>query len=303
MLPTTGEKELMPKIQSKQPEKLRPYLFHGIDLTWKDGDTQAVGECPFCGKEGHFIVSIETGQWDCKVCGESGNHYVFLKKLWTKSFEETTDYLVLQESRGLESSSTLMSWGVARSITTGDWLVPGYGATGKLSQLYRYITFEKRSLLMLTPTLGHRLHGVNLYDKNKSSVFLCEGPWDAMALWEMLSCAKGTHDGLRATANRKQSLLADRNVLAVPTCTVFEKSWLPLFSGKKVFLMFDNDHPRKHPKTGKLVKPGGWSGMERVTGMLSSAENPPASIGCVTWGKEGFCPILPSGYDLKDKLT
>ena len=295
----------MPRIQSKQPEKLRPYLFHGIDLTWKDGDKEAVGECPFCGREDKFSVDIETGKWQCFKCTEAGNIYVFLQKLWVESDKAMTDYssLVLLDNRGLEHPDTLTAWQVVRSITTGDWLVPGYGATGKLSQLYRYVTSEKRSLLMLTPTLGHRLHGVNLYDKSKSVVFLCEGPWDAMVLWEMLSCTKETDDGLRATANRKHSFLADVNVLATPTCTVFEKSWLPLFSGKKVYLMFDNDHPRKHPKTGKLVKPGGWSGMERVTGMLSSAEKPPDSIGCITWGKEGHSLELPSGYDLKDKLT
>ena len=293
----------MPKIQSRQPEKLRPYLFHGVDLSWRDGDTQAIGECPFCGKEGHFIVSIGTGKWDCKVCGESGNHYIFLQKLWTESDKATADYSILQETRDLKYPDTLMAWQVARSTTTGDWLVPGYGATGRLSQLYRYVTSEKRSLLVPTPTLGHRLHGVNLYDKNKSSVYLCEGPWDAMVLWEIFGLTKETDDGLRPTANQRQNLLADTNILAVPTCTVFEESWVPLFSGKDVYLMYDNDHPRKHPKTGKRVAPAGWSGMRRVARVLSTVKNPPASINCLTWGKNGHDPELPSGYDLRDKLT
>ncbi len=287
----------MPKIQSKQPKNLQPYLFHGIDLNWKDGDKEAIAECPFCGREDKFSVDIETGKWQCFVCGGVGNFYVFLQKLWNESDKRTTDYSVLAERRGLRHADTLMAWQVVRSITTGDWLVPGFGATSKLSQLYRYVSNEKRSLLLPTPVLGHRLFGVNLYDKSKSAVFLCEGPWDAMVLWELLGQAKDVDGELKSTANRSQSILGDANILAVPSCTVFAESWLPLFAGKDVHLMYDSDYP------GITEKSAGWSGMQRVSSILLNAKNPPASINCIVWGESGFDPKLPSGYDLKDHVS
>jgi ribosomal protein L37AE/L43A len=62
----------VPKVSDK-PVNLRPYLFHGLDLEW-EGRDQAVGECPFCGKEGKFYVALETGKWDCKVCAAMQLH-------------------------------------------------------------------------------------------------------------------------------------------------------------------------------------------------------------------------------------
>lgn len=37
------------------------------------------GDCPICGKKGHFYMSSITGLWDCKKCGETGNWYKFIK--------------------------------------------------------------------------------------------------------------------------------------------------------------------------------------------------------------------------------
>lgn len=294
----------MPKIQ---PEKLRPYLFHGIDLSWKDGDKEAVGECPFCGKQ-KFSVRVETGLWQCFTCGGDqekggGNILSFVQQLWKVSDEATTKYSALATDRKLLQADTLIHWGIARSITTDNWLVPGYSAIGKLAQLYQYVRFQERSKLLPTPTLGHQLHGVNLYDSKKTTVYLCEGPWDAMAIWEVLGQAKETPQGLALTANRDKSYLADASVLAVPGCMVFFDSWLPLFAEKFCVLMYDNDHPRKHPKTGKEVAPAGLVGMRRVAAILSKAKKPPTKIAYHRWGDGGFTPSLPHGYDIRDCLS
>lgn len=294
----------MPKIH---PEKLRPYLFHGINLSWDKGGKEATGECPFCGKM-KFSVSIETGNWRCWTCGgdtEKGGAGVitFLRKLWEESEEATRKYSALVTDRKLLQADTLIYWGVVRSVTTDNWLVPGYSVTGKLTQLYQYIPFQERKKLLPTPTLGHQLHGVNLYHKDKSTVYLCEGPWDAMALWEVLGQVKETPQGLVPTANRKKSYLDNSNVLAVPGCLVFFEDWIPLFTDKFVVLMYDNDHPRKHPKTRKEIAPAGLVGMQRVATILNKAKKPPLEIAYHRWGDGGFTPDLPSGHDIRDCLT
>ncbi len=53
----------MPKVIDK-PRGLRPFLAHGVDLQWNEGEEQAHGDCPFCDREGRFFVNKETGQWD-----------------------------------------------------------------------------------------------------------------------------------------------------------------------------------------------------------------------------------------------
>lgn len=307
------------------PEALQPYIFHGIDLDWQDGDKEAKGDCPFCGREEHFSVDIRTGKYKCFLCGDdgtTGNAYSFLRKFWTLCDKQTTDYESLRADRKLQHADTLMQWGVVRSITTGNWLIPGYGLKGdeRLQQLYQRKQIKSKGKktwrwqLIPTPRVaqskankgGHRLHGLDLYDKDKSIVYLCEGPWDGMALWEMLRQAKQTDEGLASTANPNASLLADANVLAVPGCNVFFASWLPLFSGKVVNLMFDNDHPRTHPKTKQKVAPAGLRAMERVGRFLMTAKPEklrPTEVNYLRWAEPGYNLDLPSGYDVRDTLN
>lgn len=300
----------MPPISKDAPENLRPYIFHGVDLQYRNGDRQATADCPFCGREGKFTVEIATGKFRCFVCAEGnekggGNATVFIRQLWKLSFDATKpeDYQELANERGFLYFETPMYWEFARSIITGNWLIPGYNVGGSMVGLYQRIEMNPKPKLLPTPTLGHSLHGVNLYDAGKPIVYLCEGPWDGPAFWEVLGHAKSSESGLVATANQANSLLAEANVLAVPGCETFFDSWLPLFAGKIVNLMFDNDHERKHPKTGKRVAPAGYNGMRRIAGILSGAKEPPEEINYLAWGGErGWNPDLPSGFDLRDAL-
>lgn len=262
------------------PDGLRPYDFHGVTLRWKEGSKEAAGDCPMCGREGKFGVETATSKSSCFVCEwKNGNAVKFLRWLWAESDKRTTDYDDLAKDRRIKPQ-TLMFWGVARSVITGDWLVPGYGTDGKLIQLYRYVRTAKGMLLLATPTFGHGLFGVDLYDKKKAQVYVCEGPWDAMALWETMGEAKETSDGLAGTANRDRSLLGSASVLAVPGCGVFRSDWLPLFEGKDVVLMYDSDHPKEHPKTGATIAPAGYAGMVRAAGVLAGTAK---SVNYLMW--------------------
>ena len=293
----------MPAVKTEAPRALQPYLFHGLQLDWHGSSSQAQGSCPFCDKE-KFFVSVETGQWDCKVCGVKGNAMTFLRQLWTECDKRTNGQTSeLASRRGLAHGTTLMEWGVVKSVVSGDWLVPGYGADGKLVQLYRYVRDAKTKKMVLLATTGmsHGLHGVNLLDPGKPDVYVCEGPWDAMALWEVMRSTKVTDDGLAFTGNVDASLLGGANVLAVPGCNVFNEQWCSLLAGKRVFLLFDSDHPVG--QNGSTREPVGYAGMRRLTATMSkSGDGQPREVQYLHWGDAGYDPQRKSGYDVRDLL-
>jgi len=286
----------MPK---KVKDTLRPYLFHGVDLNYEEDGNQATSECPFCGAE-KFSVKIATSEFRCWSCDVVGNAKTFMTQLYDHSDRNTNDYEELARDRGL-GSETLMHWGVARSIVSGNWLVPGYSAGRELSQVYKYTEGKKR-LLLPTPTFGHGLHGLNWYNLDCEVVYLCEGPWDAMALWQALGKTKETQNGMIPTANREASMLSGACVLAVPGCDVFSDTWLPLFRGRSVCVMFDSDHPREHPKTGKFGEAAGFRATKKLVSRLRGADVPPSDTWYLRWGSQGYDPERPSGTDVRDVL-
>lgn len=305
-------KILKAKTQEETPDTIRPYTFHRVELDKNGGEW--VGDCPFCGRERKFSVSEKTGQWRCFVCQEGtekggGGKYTFLQVLHKLSEDATTnaDYQKFAAQRGLLHPETLIHWGVCRSAIDGTWLVPGYDAQGNLCQLYRYryLNNDGRYALLLTPTCKHRIHGVNLFSQDKQNVYVTEGVWDGMALWETMQGSKQDGETLAPTASNTANMLADANVLAIPTCTAFNGDWCDLFEGKDVTLMCDNDHPRKGP-TGKLLPPAALAGTQRIVkviGETPTSDNP-ETISWLAWGgDEGFDASLPSGTDIRDMLT
>ena len=288
----------MPKVD-EQPQVLRIFASHGLRFSAQSGG-QVHCDCPLCGREGKFFVNATNGKWDCKKCGESGNPLTFLRKLHAAGTVKGEAQLA--RDRGLLKEDTIAAWGMVRSPSTGEWLLPGYGAAGEITTLYRYTRDpkEKRSYFAATASMKHGLYGVGQYDKKCSTVYLCEGLWDGMALSEVLASAKEDGDGYSLTSNPAASLLADACVLAVPSCSVFSEEWSPLFAGRRVVLCYDSDHPVEHPPGSGRVTRAGWDGARRAALKLSQATDPPSSIEVLKWGEEGHDPDRKSGYDLRD---
>jgi len=290
----------------KVPESLRPYLALGLELDWRDGK-QAVGDCPFCGGENKFTVGVATGLahcWTCTLNPEAPRGGVnvrsFVRLLWAESDKVTNNYNDLAIERRLLFPETLMHWGTCRSVITGEWLVPGCDDASSVCQLYRWTPRPagKKPLLLPTPGLKHGLFHSTIFDSKKSTIYVCEGPWDGMALWETLGRAKlAGGAALAPTSSWDDSLLGDADVVAVPGCGTFAEAWLPLFAGKRVVLMYDNDHP-----TSKHPQPPGLAGMQRAAKMLSAAPAPPASVAYLRWGEAGYNISLPNGWDVRDHL-
>lgn len=293
---------------SEVPDNLKPFAFHSVDLSWAKGAKEATGACPWCGND-RFSVEVATGKWRCFWCAKGtekggGNVKTFIRMLHEQGYEHTSSYEALARDRKLLDPETLRRWGLAKSTITGEWLVPGYGPDGRLHQLYVYRKHKDRMVLLATPTLQHQLIGLPLYDKAKNTTYICEGPWDAMALWETLGMAKYTESGgMQVTASAGNSMLAAINVVAVPGCLVFREEWADLFPGHTVLVAFDNDHPRTHPRTQEKVEPGALHGQRRLIGMLSAANHPPEEIYHLRWGELGYNLDLPYGYDVRDALT
>lgn len=290
---------------------LKPYKFHGVEVDWDGKSKHAVGTCPFCDTADKFSLVVDPkspkqGLWRCLVCGTGseklgGNLKTFLRLLWQHSDKQTTGYTVLAKDRKVCYPETLMQWGVAKSIVTGHWLIPGYNVQGNIDQVYKYVKTAKGMRLLATPTVGHQLFGV--YQSTKQYVFLCEGPWDAIVLWEALKgCRMGEH-GIEPTANPNDSFLSEASVLAVPGCTTFLEEWLPLFAGKTVIVMFDNDHPKHNSKTNATMPPAGFTGLKRAIKLLTSTSRQPDVIKYLHWGDNGYDPEQPDGYDVRDVLT
>jgi hypothetical protein len=269
------------------PGPIKAYIHHGLDLSW-EGKEQAEAECPFCGKV-KWRCSVASGLWDCKVCGATGNQLIFLRMLHELATASPVDLSGLVTHRKLLSTDTLTKWGVTQGPLTLDWMFPGYNRDGNIVQLYRYVQRgDGRWVLLATPELSHGIHGVPLFDPAKEVVYIMEGPWDGMALWETLQAARTEGEGQRAS------------VLAVPGCNVFHPSWATLLADKIVVLMYDNDHPHEHG--GRIIRPG-YDGMERVARLLANCETPPKEIKYLQWGAEGHDPNLPSGHDVRDWLS
>jgi hypothetical protein len=86
----------------KSPGKLPLYEKFDISFNLISNDQGIAEKCPYCGRENKFYVSVESGQYDCKVCRESGNAYTFIRWAYESYLDATTDDHLrdLKENRG-----------------------------------------------------------------------------------------------------------------------------------------------------------------------------------------------------------
>lgn len=321
---------MLPPRTPNEPLKIKPYTYHGVEFHKRDSK-EWVGTCPFCTKP-KFYVDSETGRSDCKVChweqqykeaGVSGNGYGFLKFLWRVSYDacKEIDYQWLAEYRFLEPNM-IRQWGVCKSLTTGEWLVPGYGVDkepngqANIVQLYKYIR-QKDGHHELWPTPGFAesedgSHGIVLprsCNNTSTTVYCAEGVWDAIAL----SSALRTNDPsvLRGGKGSSTGLWSESDkgyvppVVAVPGAGIFNKRWTKYTAGKYVVFLYDNDHPKLNEQT-KTYSQAGYQGTKRAAGIVSSPElGEAASVSWLDWNLDGkgYDPDLPNKYDVRDWLT
>jgi hypothetical protein len=288
-----------------QIDGLKVFDFHGVDnIQVYKGDADAVADCPFCGATKKFGINKETTKFNCFVCATGGNEHTFVRALWDLSFKTTMSkrYDRLANDSGFLFGSSARDWGVCQHTITDEWCIPGYNKEKKVTGLYVFRKMKTnkgtwKHLLLPSPRLGHHLFGLDLYEEEKPTIFLCEGWRDGITLYELL----------QHSSPHGVPLLDDVNVLAIPGTNSFKADWCSFFHGKKVVLMMDNDHPRLNEKTGKEMEQGGIAGIKKTASILmSTPDYKPESIHYLAWGNNqdvGYSKELPDRLDIRDYLT
>lgn len=246
------------------PRHVRAFKEHGVDLKAVSGG-QWQGQCPFCGKAEKFRSSPESGLWDCKVCGETGNLITFL----AKTAEESERHL--KGKRGLRLGKdrrlklgTLRAWGVGWNPRTGSYTIPQRGnPRGSATNLVRYSLEAKGGRRSVGTTCGTlSLFAPKRRNQTADTIYLMEGEWDGMAAWQEL-----------------KEVGTDADVLALPGALNLPKSAEELFMGKRVICVFDADS-------------AGVRGAHKAARQLSGVAS---ELLFARWPAE-----TPDGYDFRD---
>jgi|GEM_PF-1272398 hypothetical protein len=217
------------KPDQSKPKFQGTYENFGTDFVRINGKEGTADQCPYCGKE-KFTVNLETGQFRCfseNTCGQTGNATTFIRHCYEQAKSSTTDkeYRTLKAVRDL-SLQTLKRHGLAYHAARSEWLVPFRNSEGSVVTLLRYNPKTNQKL-----NLGgfpQYLYGVDqLSDDPTRTLFLVEGPFDAMALDAFIRIKKNHNK---------------YDVLAVPSASTFKDEWSAfLRERKEVRVCFDND--------------------------------------------------------------
>lgn len=260
------------------PQALKPFLCHGINLDLEEGAEEALGDCPKCGKHDHLYINKDTGQFNCKVCGFSGNAISFLTWL-SKELQKSTTKAEL-ETLGKNRGSTkigrkryesqipikvLKSFGVCFNDVTKEWLIPIRNETGStIRDLRRW----GRGQMFATAGMKIQLGGLERLKKvpNTGTVFMCEGDWDPMAMQWLLDSLGRSMDC----------------VVWTPGATVFKEDWVKYLKGRKIVAIYDSDR-------------AGDEGQELC---LKRMAKEASELKFVCWPES-----KPKGYDLRDYIV
>lgn len=245
-----------------QTEKLKGFIRLGVNFNGQN-QSQAYGDCPFCGKEGKFYVNVKTQLWDCKVCSQKGNYTGFLSDIADQAIKETDENSLkkLAAGRGLPIEA-LKEWKIGK--VNNYYVLPIVEEDGKLKDLR---TYQIGKQVMSSPGCAVGLFGMDKFKKDASvPIYLCEGEWDGIALHWLLK------------VSQKKSGI----VLAVPGAGTFKREWIDLFKGRDVSILYDNDDAGEN---GELTV------RARLTGVARS-------LRYIHWPAE-----LPSGFDVRDLVV
>lgn len=252
----------------KKDSPLDTYAALGLDFHHVSGDEHKT-TCPFCRKTA-LHINETTGQFHCKTCDKSGNKYTFLQYYYDHWKERTSDkhLQAIADDRQLPIEA-FQETDIAYDKSQGVYLLPVQNERGSMVNLGKWDMSRKdgpRPVYMLT---GCKTHLFNLQGlASFPTIWLCEGPWDQIALSYLLV----------------ETRVKDACVLAVPGASTFKEEWCQFFDGKNVILAYDNDDP-------------GRKGLERTSKMLQEHCRL-ASLSRISWPES-----YPDKFDVRDFVT
>ena len=199
---------------------VKAYCQHGF-LPEGESGNQIYGFCPFClrDKTPSFYVNTETKAWDCKACTRSGGFISFLDAMWQHCEPEFKGAVAIDlcKNRGL-SIATLRHFRVGYNIINRTYTLPIFELDGKKIHDLRFYDGKK-----FISTFSCKVGLFNSWDTLRADkIYICEGEWDAMAMFEMNGI-----DG----------------VVGVPGAGTFKPDWIDILQDKRVVCLYDNDEP------------------------------------------------------------
>ncbi len=234
-------------------------------VPFREGGKELIAKCLFndcdrdsTGNEAHLYFSIETGQYDCKKCGEKGNIPTLAKYLGDTIQKErkTNDFNAeLVKKCHLALPPHIREYLHKRGLTDAviDAYKLGYGQfyrkpwiTIPIKDIYGNYSFFK---LRQDPAFGNdkitypKGAEAQLYDwetltKLNSTLIICEGELDRLLLTsQMISAVTSTHGAM-----------------------TFKNEWVDnVRKGQKIYICFDNDEAGRKgaERVAKMVENGG----------------------------------------------
>ncbi len=252
-------------MKREEHRSIRLYSYYGFTVE-KIAGNELIGRCVFCRKSLHFYANRLSGMWNCKHCGRFGSPVKFVELIAEKLQENIDDEKleVLKHDRGIRKS-TLRAWRVGYSPISGEYVFPITLPEGAYD-LYRYRP-QARNKMPASPGSSVGLAGAEALLSPKRAhepVWICEGVWDAMSLYEVL-----------------RRLKIPGIVLALPGAETFKRGWENLLADRDVRCCLDYDD-------------AGRRGSEHLQGALSGVAK---RVRFLRW------PSLPSfhvGFDIRD---
>lgn len=200
--------------------KLSGFFTHGVPITEKISGDEYISDCPFCNKPGHLYININKRAWICHYCNEKGSYIKFLERTseYNKKYLKKEHIKILAEDRGLPVEAFE---GYEMGFDGIRYTFPIRKPDGELIGLRHYRIHNKMMNTKDTPVGLFNIHNVKT---KESTVYICEGEFDAIAL-----------NWLLKTLNKPGI------AIGVPGAGVFSDMWVPYMYGKNVIVLYDND--------------------------------------------------------------
>lgn len=230
----------------------------------KAKNDEAIADCPFCGKETHFSLNINSGLWQCWKCGAKGNLFGFLKTFYENALLYTTEHDLFELAKYRELPLSVFQ--KHRIAFDGEhYIFPMYNNFGQICNLRRYIIGKNVFGLENLPVYPYGL--INLLGTNHTNepIYQLEGEWDWLAGDWLLDITKS--QGI---------------AIGLPGAGIFKDHWKYYFQNHPIISCLDNDGP-------------GRNGTEKSFKVLK--DNIP-SFKYVKWTND-----YPSGYDVNNFVS
>ena len=257
---------------------LTAFKQHGFAPEGESGSDNVYGNCIFCDGD-KFFVNTETKMWDCKHCGRTGGFLTFLAEVVEFCIEGMgkAELRALATSRGIKAQ-TLRAHHVGYNVVTGRYVIPVWDMKHENVwdlRIYNPKAPKGKNKIMSTAGCTTALYGwEDLQRTDFTDVWLCEGEWDRMVMWEIIE---------------DQGLKRDIAV-GVPGANTYKSEWTVYFKDRDVYVVYDNDHDKV--VRGKVRKGAGIQGGIKVYERLRSAAH---DMRFVHWPDK-----YKDSYDLRD---